>query len=93
VDKPRWLQNYIVKIPMHLDNYPLHAGECNLDGWMEQIRSLLKSSAQLSVIGTHDCYAHYWLQCYPQLLRECLVKRPMRNCDEIADTVYHNAFE
>lgn len=87
------LQNYIVKIPVHLDDYPLHTGACTLDAWMGRIRSLLESSIQLVVIGTHDCYAHHWLKCYPQLLRECLAKRPMRNCDEIADTVYHNAFE
>jgi hypothetical protein len=86
------LQNYIVKIPVHMDDYPLQTGRYSINEWIGRLRSLLDSNISLVTIGTHDCYARQWLEYYPQVLRECIAKGPIWNCDDIADTVYYNAF-
>jgi hypothetical protein len=87
------LQNYIVKIPVHLDDYPLHTGRCSVNDWIKRLHSLLDSTIPLVTVGMHDCYAGHWLEQYPKILKSCIARRPLWNCDDIAGTVLHNSFE
>ena len=84
------LDNYIVKIPVHMDDYSLHVGECSIDEWITRFQSLLDSEIPLVTVGLHDCYAGHWLPHYPNLLRTAIAKRTLWNCDDIAGAVYYN---
>lgn len=85
------LSNYIVKIPVHLDDYQLHTGELTLSRWMERFHRLLDSGIKLVCVGLHDCYARTWIDHYPKILESTLVRRTMWNCDQIAGALLYNS--
>ena len=68
----RWqcvLQNGIVKIPIHLDDYPLFTGTMRYDEWEARIFELAERYGFVS-ISTHDCYGNHWLERYDSLLEK-----------------------
>lgn len=82
------LYNGIVRIPVHLDDYPLYAQKLSLSAWMNHVAELLKSPLPVVVIGLHDCYARIWMPEYPRLLG-CLKSRgEVWTCDRIAEAAF-----
>jgi hypothetical protein len=66
IDEPR-LEHGIAKIPVALDDYPLHTGTTTRAAWIERLRREVASRPFVAV-GLHDCYAREWLDWYPDLL-------------------------
>lgn len=81
------LENGIVKLPVHLDDYPLHTGELDYPRWLERLRALL-NSRRFVAVGLHDCYARHWIDRYGALLDELRGAGELRNADEIADRTF-----
>jgi hypothetical protein len=85
-DEPR-LENGIVKIPVHLDDYPLYKGEESYEQWMARLFSLIQERRFLS-IGFHDCYSRFWQVGYARLLEELKRVGPLWTCDQILNHTY-----
>ena len=81
------LENGVVKIPVHLDDYPLHTTEMKYESWKRILFQLVETE-NFVAIGLHDCYAGHWIDRYHELLGELLVRAEFRTCDEIAGLAY-----
>jgi len=81
------LQNGLVKIPIHFDDYPLFKGTVTYDHWESRVLHLARSQPQLG-LGLHDCYAAVWLQHYPQLLEKLAMIGHFVSADEVCDGMF-----
>src|SRR5262249_52450086 len=84
------LQNGIVKIPIHQDDYSLFTGRKSYVQW----ESELFDGAQLHPLfgfGLHDCYGSKWLEHYPDLLRKLSLLGKFATADEVCDEMYLKA--
>jgi hypothetical protein len=61
------LQNGLVKIPIHCDDYPLATKRMDYLQWEAELLGLAHGR-RFVAFGLHDCYAHEWLEHYPRLL-------------------------
>lgn len=81
------LERGIVKIPVHLDDWPLQVGRLGYDDWRREVRGLL-DRLPFVALGLHDCYARHWLRDYPDLLDELRSAGDLVTCDEVADRMF-----
>jgi len=87
--EPR-LENGIVKIPIHLDDYPMHTGELTAPQWMERLRARV-ATQDFVAIGLHDCYARHWLGNYCELLDWLAEAGELWSCDEVVNRVFFDS--
>jgi hypothetical protein len=85
-DLPR-LENGIVKIPVHLDDYPLSTGDLNYSEWMSRVIELTGWRSFVA-IGLHDCYSKFWIDKYGKLLERLKGIGELWTCDQIMNRVY-----
>ena len=78
------LENGIVKIPVHLDDYPIYRGKLDWNTWERQLLHLAETGDFVS-FGLHDCYAHLWIDRYASLLERLASMGEFHTCDRIAD--------
>jgi hypothetical protein len=81
--EPR-VENGIVKIPVHLDDWPLHTGELTRTQWMALLRDEIQKR-EVVVISLHDCYARRWLDWYPELLTELQGLGELWTCEQVVN--------
>lgn len=79
-----YLENGIVKIPAHLDDYPLQTGAMTYAEWKAKLLAMVETQRFVAV-GLHDCYARHWLADYGDLLAQLQRRGALWTCDEIAD--------
>lgn len=82
-ERPR-AENGIVKIPIHLDDYDLHRGTFDYDGWERRLLELVEEKDFIAV-GLHDCYADHWLSRYGALIARLGRLGTFRTFDQVAD--------
>lgn len=80
------LEKGIVKIPVHLDDYPLHTGALTPAEWMRRLNALI-AAHDFVAVGLHDCYARHWLDGYGQLLAQLERSGELWTCDQVAHRV------
>jgi hypothetical protein len=80
------LENGIVKIPIHLDDYSLSLGK-SYGKWENEVLSAARGKSFLG-LGLHDCYAGKWLMRYPDLLEKLATKGQFVSADEVCDSVF-----
>jgi hypothetical protein len=80
------LENGIVKIPVHLDDYSLHTGELSRSAWLERLFAEVEARDFVAV-GLHDCYARQWLEWYPELLARLQGAGSLRTCEQVQQGV------
>ena len=85
-DLPK-LENGIVKIPAHLDDYLLSSGELDYEGWMNRLMTMVKEQRFVS-LGLHDCYSRFWIERYSELLDRLKKLGELWTCDQITNQVY-----
>jgi hypothetical protein len=85
-DLPK-LENGIVKIPAHLDDYLLSSGELDYEGWMNRLMTMAKERRFVS-LGLHDCYSRFWIERYSELLDRLKKVGELWTCDQITNQVY-----
>jgi len=78
------LQNGIVKIPIHFDDYPLYKGTLGYSEWESKVLHLA-SRHPVFGLGLHDCYAGFWLEHYPQLLEKLAAIGRFVGADELCN--------
>ena len=83
------LENGLVKIPIHLDDYSLHTGALDYGSWEAQLLASLRSRSFFA-FGLHDCYGANWLPHYPALLEKLGKIGTFVTADEICKTVFLN---
>ena len=85
-DLPR-LENGIVKIPAHLDDYRLVTGDMDYGRWMNRVMTMTEQRGFVS-IGLHDCYSKFWIDRYSELLDRLKRVGELWTCDQITNQVY-----
>jgi peptidoglycan/xylan/chitin deacetylase (PgdA/CDA1 family) len=85
-DLPR-LEHGLVKIPAHLDDYPLSTGAMDYEGWMNRVLTMAQTRRFVS-IGLHDCYSKFWIERYSELLNHLKRVGELWTCDQIAGRIY-----
>jgi hypothetical protein len=81
-----FMENGIVKIPHHLDDYPMYRSTMSFAEWETRLLELV-SQRDFVVIGLHDCYAEFWLDRYEELLCKLKAQAQLMTLDEVAARV------
>ena len=81
------LQNGLVKIPIHLDDFPLYRGTMRFEEWEGQVLSTLRVNRYVA-IGLHDCYGDRWLPHYPDLLKKLGALGRFMTADDLSDGIF-----
>lgn len=77
------LRNGIVRIPVHADDFELYRGGVDYESWRAQVIETV-ATHDVAVVSAHDCYAHLWLDRYPELLEELSGLGEFRTLDDLA---------
>jgi len=80
------LENRVVKIPIHFDDYDLHRRTISYDDWERRALATIDRH-DFVAFGLHDCYAHLWLSRYRMFLERLKVLGTLKTLDEVADDV------
>lgn len=78
------LQNGLVKIPIHFDEFPLYKAGASFAEWERRALRTIEHS-DFVVFGLHDCYADLWLSHYPEFLRRIADLGTFKTLDQVAD--------
>jgi hypothetical protein len=81
------LENGIVKIPIHLDDFDLYRGRLTFDGWARLALELIREN-DFTALSLHDCYAGWWLKEYAAFLRSIRGLGTFLTFDEVAAQVF-----
>lgn len=81
------LQNRIVKIPIFYDDQEMYKKNIPYRIWEKKIIEGIKKR-KFVAIGLHDCYAHYWLTNYADLLRKIGCLGQFKTFNEVANQVF-----
>ena len=84
------LQNGIVKIPIHDDDYSLFTGRKDYVQWESELLDRARLYP-LFGFGLHECYAGKWLDYYPDLLAKLALLGKFVTADEVCDEMYLQA--
>jgi hypothetical protein len=86
-----YLANGVVRIPILLDDFPLHEGVTYAD-WQRDAFVRL-AGREVAVFSLHDCYGSAWLDDYPALLRQVADLGELATLDEVAaDVLLRHSF-
>jgi hypothetical protein len=81
------LENGIVKIPIHFDDYPLFTGMMDYGQWESEIFERTRDKPFFG-LGLHDCYAGKWLDRYQMLLEKLASSGQFVSADEVCDEIF-----
>lgn len=84
------LENGIVKIPIHHDDFPVHQGLVSFAQWQaEAIRTV--EQHQVAVFSLHDCYADHWLPHYRAFLETLAAMGEFRTLNQVSADMFLSA--
>lgn len=81
-DEPQ-LRRGIVRMPIHLDDFSLHADGRDYEDWEREALQLVERQP-VTAISLHDCYGPHWLPRYPALLEKLRARAELRTVDELS---------
>jgi hypothetical protein len=82
----------IARIPVHLDDFPLYRSAMSWRDW--EAEALRQASARdTTVLGVHDCYAHWWLDHYEGFLARLADAGRLRTIGSVAAELFRRAAE
>ncbi len=86
------LENGIVKIPIHIDDFSMYSESVSFSEWEQQVLQKLKAQ-QFVALGLHDCYGEFWLPHYHAFLRKISEFGVLRTMNQVAcDVIFKNSF-
>ena len=88
-DRPR-LERRLVRIPIRLDDHPLHTGRMDVAAWQRRVMAAIDAH-DFVAFSLHDCYAPHWLPAYENLLEAVARRARLRTLDEVSAEVYLTA--
>jgi hypothetical protein len=83
VDRPA-VRNRLVKIPIHLDDFPLYKPGTPYSEWERRAIAAVERGAFVA-IGLHDCYADLWLPHYAGFLETLRGLGAFKTLDDVAN--------
>jgi hypothetical protein len=85
------LRRRLVRLPVLFDDYPLYTGQFGYEEWERRVLESVDRQP-FTAIGLHDCYAHLWLDRYPELLAKLSSRAELRTLDQVsADAIIGTA--
>ena len=81
-----FMENGIVKIPVHLDDFDLYRHRLSFPEWESRAFELIENQ-EVTAIGLHDCYFEHWLPHYDGLLERLVRKGRLVTFDQLAAEV------
>ena len=81
------LENGIVKIPVHFDDFELYAESTPYEKWERKALDRIQKQ-QFVALGLHDCYAGFWLPHYRGFLRKISSLGVFLTLNEVASNSY-----
>ena len=85
-DEPR-LQNRIVKIPIHFDDFAMYRDGQPYDVWEAEAIATIETN-QFVAFGLHDCYGEFWLSRYAEFLEKIRRLGRLTTMNKVADEVF-----
>jgi hypothetical protein len=84
------LRDRLVRLPVTLDDFSLYKRRQTYDEWEGALLEHVER-APFTTVGLHDCYAHLWLDRYPELLEKLKSLARLRTLDDVAADVVMEA--
>jgi hypothetical protein len=84
------LRDRLVRLPVTLDDFSLYKRRQTYDEWESALLEHVER-APFTTVGLHDCYAHLWLDRYPELLEKLKALARLRTLDDVAADVVMEA--
>ena len=84
--EPR-LENRIVKIPIHFDDFSMYRDGRAYDAWEAQAIATIENN-QFVAFGLHDCYGEFWLPRYAEFLEKIRRLGKLTTMNHVADEVF-----
>jgi hypothetical protein len=81
------LQNRIVKIPIHFDDFAMYRDGQAYDAWEAEAIAAIESD-QFVAFGLHDCYGEFWLPRYAEFLEKIRRLGKLTTMNQVADEVF-----
>ncbi len=80
----------LAKIPVLMDDHPLHTGARRFDAWWPELLTRVRSTPFVT-FGLHDCYADRWLEHYGEMLDTLRGERTLRGLDDVSNLLWRTA--
>lgn len=84
------IDSRIVYIPIHFDDWPMHASGLDFETWGRQALETI-AAQDFVAFCLHDCYADYWLPSYERFLRTIQGLGIFLTLDEVASDMFLGA--
>jgi hypothetical protein len=85
------MQNRLVKIPIHLDDFPLYKRGMSFGEWERRALTTIERT-DFVAFGLHDCYADFWLPQYSTFLKKISELGKFKTLDAVAnETLFAHA--
>ena len=85
--KSPFLQNRLVKIPIHLDDYDLYEKGTHFSEWEYKLIGILKDQ-NFAAFGLHDCYGNFWMPFYEDFLEKIKDMGNFKTMDQISNDIF-----
>ena len=86
LDEPR-LQNRIVRIPIHFDDFAMYRDGQAYDAWEAEALAIIEDN-HFVAFGLHDCYGEFWLPRYAGFLEKIRRLGRLTTMNQVADDVF-----
>ncbi len=81
------LENRIVKLPIHFDDFAMYHDAMPYDTWESQALAVIGKS-HFTAFSLHDCYGEFWLPRYAEFLRKVSGMGKLLTLNQAADEVF-----
>jgi hypothetical protein len=85
-DKP-CLQNRIVKVPIHFDDFAMYREGLTYDAWEAKAIATIENN-HFAAFGLHDCYGEFWLPRYAGFLEKIRGLGRLVTMNQVAEEVF-----
>lgn len=85
-ETPR-LENRIVKVPIHFDDFPMVREKLSYDDWEARALEVIGKN-HFVAFGLHDCYGDLWLPRYAEFLEKVKRLGTLTTVNQVADGMF-----
>jgi hypothetical protein len=80
------MENRIVKIPIHFDDFDLYKRKISYEDWSQRAMDIIKEN-DFVAFCLHDCYADFWLPRYKEFLQNIRRLGKLKTLNEVSNEV------
>jgi len=78
------MENRIVKIPIHFDDFDLYKRKIGYEDWSQRAMDIIKEN-DFVAFCLHDCYADLWLPHYKEFLQNIRRLGKLKTLNEVSN--------